>query len=366
MKTLLSRLLLLVLMIWATAVPTTSSVKAETIPPAPTEARIRFDDAVLTVEVAGDYAYVGLDRALAVLDITYPLQPVTKSVIAGGTITIALSGHYAYTSDNAGFRVIDISNPILPVTMYEKLFPVGIIDLTAYGKNVYVATAFDLYVLDVSKPDNPEIVGRVDQRGMLMALTAAEDVATGRVYVYLVGYGYPPPGIGGRALGGGLRVIDVTDPTDPQEVWPYRNVNPSGMDAEFVDIAVQNGYAYIVGWNNLSIRDISDPGYPRFLTSYFTSDQTVTVAVAGNRAYLSEYVYPDPWRLHTIDISDKTRLRRVSVREMEVYDPAGMAVSKGCLFVAERERGLRILCDASVLPTPPSHVWLPLLATPTG
>ncbi len=336
-------------------------------PPHVVQATLPFDDEVLAVAVQGDYAYVGLANGMAVLDIRQPLQPIVTGWTEGGAITIAFSGNYAYSSDNAGFRVTDISDPHHPVKLYDALFPVGIADLAAFGDYVYVATDFDLYVVNVRVPEAPEIVGIVYQRGIPRAVDVAPDPATGRVYAYLVGDFYPDPGVGDGGHGGGLRVIDVTNPTDPQEVWPCSNEDPCpGGDGE-QDIVVAEGNAFIAnnglgGFVGLNIWDISRPEVPRLLAVHHTEDPAYRVAFADDLAYL----ITDTWgfdQLVVFDVADKDQPRFGGMTTVETILPAGLAAlqGKGCLYAAQRTYGLRIICDTSVTPTPSPLVWLPLL-----
>ncbi|MCO6452870.1 MAG: hypothetical protein J5I90_18955 [Caldilineales bacterium] len=368
MKTLFSRGSAFLLVILLMMILASSQVTAGDPPPF-SAANMRFDDEVLTVEVEGDYAYVGLASGMAILDIAHPTEPVAVGTISGDldhnyTITLAIEDNLVVASGGGStFRIIDVSNPHHPVRLFsEPYFALSDVrDIAAYGDYAYVADDPDLVVVDISIPTEPEIVSRVDNRGLLPALDVAEDVETGRVYVYLVG------------SFSGLHIIDVTNPFDPQEVWPCDNETICGDGSTMSDIAVQDGFAYISYWDaptGLTVWDVSDAEQPMPVGTYLTENSSRRVAVAGERAYLGEEGddYLRPWRVHTIDVADKAQLRGVGVQEMAVGYPAGLAASrsKGCLFAAERAQGLRILCDASIAPTPPSTVWLPLVATPTS
>ncbi len=371
------RVLLFLGVLMAAPLLATSQVAAEPgSPPQVTEANVQFDDEVLAVAVQGDYAYVGLANGMAVLDIRQPLQPIVTGWTEGRTMTIAFSGNYVYSSGSGTLRVTDITNPHHPVKLYDEEFPTGIEDLAALGDYVYVATGFDLYVVSVRVSEAPETVGIVYQRGMLRAVDVAPDPATGRVYAYLVGDGYP--GMDDNDIGGGLRVIDVTNPSDPQEVWPCSNDNPCPDDGPMNDIVVQGAFAYIAYWQGatitentgLNIWDISDPANPQHVKNYYTEDSARRVAVASDRAYIVEEDHGDGKgdRLHTIDVADKAQLRGVGLRQLDELYTGSLAASaaQGCVFVPEGAKGLRIVCDTSVTPTPSRLVWLPLLTITNG
>ena len=355
-----------------------------------TQATLRFDDEVLAVAVQGDYAYVGLASGMAILDITNPLQAVVKGVVSGEandnyTSSIALvrkndRTQYAVTSGGGSvFRVIDVSNPFVPVRLFSDTFVPGLSDvrdIAVYGEHAFLADAFDFVVMDITVPTLPVIVGRVIERGILRAVDVAPDPATGRVYAYLVGDGYP--GMDDNDIGGGLRVIDVTNPSDPQEVWPCSNDNPCPDDGPMNDIVVQGAFAYIAYWQGatitentgLNIWDISDPANPQHVKNYYTEDSARRVAVASDRAYIVEEDHGDGKgdRLHTIDVADKAQLRGVGLRQLDELYTGSLAASaaQGCVFVPEGAKGLRIVCDTSVTPTPSRLVWLPLLTITNG
>ncbi len=388
MKALHTRLPLLVGLLLATLLTTSASLATDqdAFPGQQiTQATLRFDDEVLAVAVQGDYAYVGLATGVAILDITNPLQAVVKGVVSGEandnyTSSIALvrkndRTQYAVTSGGGSvFRVIDVSNPFVPVRLFSDTFVPGLSDvrdIAVYGEHAFLADAFDFVVMDITVPTLPVIVGRVIERGILRAVDVAPDPATGRVYAYLVGDGYP--GMDDNDIGGGLRVIDVTNPTDPQEVWPCSNEDPCPDDHPMTDIVVKNGYAYIPYWQwdcGLNVWGISDPKQPFFIKNYPTVNSARRVAVAGDRAYIVEEDHGDGKgdRLHTIDVSDKAQPRGVGLRQLDALYTGSLAASaaQGCVFVPEGAKGLRIVCDTSVTPTPSPLVWLPLLTLSAG
>ncbi len=83
----------------------------------------------------------------------------------------------------------------------------------------------------------------------------------------------------------GLQVVDISDPTDPDNVSDY---DTPGIA---VGVFVSGDYAYVAdgGYNQgLQVVDISDPENPTNASYYYTSDYAYSVFVDGNFAYIAD------------------------------------------------------------------------------
>ncbi len=368
--------LLCITAILVMAVAASSTVASPPLPSQANVTSVQFDGEVLTVEVRGDYAYVGLDTGLVILDITQPTHAIVKGMTTGRTITIALSGDYAYTSGGGLLRVIDVSQPARPLKLSESDAFGSIDDLAVYGDHVYLASEMGFRIVDVSDPLAPVVVGAVPDRGWIYALDVAPDPATGRLYAYLVGDAVQI--LTDVWIGGGLRVIDVTEPTNPQEVYPCTNATPGCAGSlGMANIDVEGAYAYISYWEGitaeqnrgLNIWNLSDPLHPVHVGNYQTQDSSYQVAAAGEMAFITtESGSGEADLLRSIDVSQKMSPRSLAVQRLDVYDGGGLAASqaKGCVFAAQQARGLKILCQATADLTPPSLTYLPMLTKLAG
>ena len=100
----------------------------------------------------------------------------------------------------------------------------------ANNKLYIVAGQAGLRVIDVSEPSNPHEVGFYYTHG------GARDVDVSGNYAYVA------------AMDSGLRVIDISDPTNPQEVGLYAAPGKS------ISVYVSDGYAYMAsGYGGLQI-----------------------------------------------------------------------------------------------------------------
>ena len=76
-----------------------------------------FGGKVNDVEVAGDYAYLGLGQNLVILNIsdTGNLLEVGNVLTPSMVTDISVVGNYAYVADrNNGLVIVDVSNPASP------------------------------------------------------------------------------------------------------------------------------------------------------------------------------------------------------------------------------------------------------------
>src|SRR5262245_59486610 len=86
-----------------------------------------------------------------------------------------------------------------------------------------------------------------------------------------------------RWIPGGLAIIDVTSPANPQRVGGY-DTSGSAMG-----VAGSGNYAYVGdGTNGLEVIDVSSPANPQRVGGYDTSGSAQGVAVSGNYAYVAE------------------------------------------------------------------------------
>jgi len=188
----------------------------------------------------------------------------------GGARDVAVAGSYAYVADMySGLQVIDISNPQNPEI-------VGSVDIDALqqayddvvlsGTYAYVATIGSqtaLQVIDISNPRSPQIVGSVEMP------SDASAVAVSETHAYVMTYD------------DGLQVVDISDPVSP------RIVGSIALPGSAKCVAVSDGHAYVDGIPGLNVIDISNPQSPEIVGSVDTPS-THGVAVSGTYAYVAD------------------------------------------------------------------------------
>ncbi|MDP8238228.1 MAG: DUF1573 domain-containing protein [Candidatus Hatepunaea meridiana] len=191
-------------------------------------------------------------------------------------------------------------------------------------KTVIILTAMAL-VLTVSSVSAQEIreVGFYDTPGTAYAVFVVGDLA------YVADHD------------AGLRVIDVSDPENPDEVGFY------DTPGRATDVFVAGDLAYVADlWEGLRVIDVSDPENLNEVGFYKTPDYSHGIFVAGDLAYVADRLSG----LRMIDVSDPE-----NPDEIGFYDTPGGAtdvfVAGDLAFVADGEGGLRVI-DVSDLENP--------------
>lgn len=303
----------------------------------PKPARFRHMTISSNTLFINDYNY-GV-RSFSLVDPTHP-------VLAGGTTTAA-EGRYAWVNDNGTMAfstqtfggtvyALNITNPSTLVKEGEYWDGEWVEknQVTGRGDYLYLPTAAGLTILDVSNPNTPLRVGQFpgvyfqpavslfgDTAYVLTSDSTAEwegglnmkrflniydisdpsepvwlneshviDFSTNQIDLYVQGdYAYV-------ISKGGLTIVDVQDPIEPQVIGQSTDPNFTIVDHGVpIPIQVKDGYAYIVtGERNerfFHIVDVHDPDTPTYLSTYtHTNEQHVTdLIISGKYLYLGIY-----------------------------------------------------------------------------
>ncbi|NQU06254.1 MAG: T9SS type A sorting domain-containing protein [Calditrichaeota bacterium] len=294
------------------------------------------EGAAVSVFVSGDYAYVGFQRSgLCVIDIS---DPTNMSQVGGCdglyAADIVVSEDNAFVVNQDGFRVVDISDPREPNV-------IGAYYIDGYSRNLFVSGNYAfvpglysderfwvnrgfLYVIDISNPTDP------DDAGLYYTLSDARDVFVSGDFVF-VAAGY-----------GGLSIVDISEPGN------LREAGCLVIEGYTCGVFVSGGYAYMAGGESgLRVIDVSDPTSPDDLGSFNTQGWCRNVFISENIAYVAD----KREGLRLIDVSNPTELREVGSHEGRFND---VFVFEGYAYVADEDSCFRII-DVSD-PTNPDEV----------
>ncbi len=253
---------------------------------------------VYSVATADGYAYVAAGHCLYVVDVTEPREPEVVSCVPGvGYFDVFISGSYAYTADfGYGMHVIDIRDPRNPIVVGnlgswggKSLF---VYTVAAAGDYAYIGNwnlntwpyEFAFYVVEVTDPHSPQIVGEI------ALVDYPSDLAMAGNYVCLANWG------------SGFMVIDVSDPA-----WPWVVGAVHGLHT---DVAVAGTHAYTSDGlaGGAAVIDISNPGDPTILGSMDMPCDAYGIAASSGYAYVADLACG----LLTIDATDPSNLQVVS------------------------------------------------------
>jgi len=344
---------------------------------------------VQDVEVEGTYAYCVLRNGLIVLDVSDPTHPVEAGEyeLPHGGRVLRKVGHLLYvTDDDDGFWVLDSADPESLRIVGEFHAPARILDMDVGGRYAYLG-ATDLLVVDISHPQEPELVGTCAIPGGVKSVSAHRDrvyVSVGQVMrtvdvsdpsapkimgtytaahsgadVYMRRVGSERPSrIGSHAeadvfAGGpyvyfsdgesGIQILDASDPVRPQRHWASNRLGA------VKEVQVVGTYAYLSGDAGLQILDISDPASPEVVGALDTPGEGLGLLVREDRVYFADGFYG----FDIIDVSDPTGPSLLGRYETP-YQIYGVCTDGDRAYVACSKSGLAIV-DVSD-PAAPSTV----------
>lgn len=199
-----------------------------------------------------------------------------------------------YKGDYSG----DIS--IGPQERYEQKLFVSIPDYATHDRYSLLSLRYDSQygmtrgiqaVAEVSYPTSVEVVGRIG--------ISPKDVFARGDYLYVT------------AGEEGLRVLDVSNPSEPEEVGFYDT--PDELLGDFGDMEVVGDYAYVLaGLAGMRVVDISNPHNPVEVGAYEPWGYPWELDISGDYAYISwstsyiQFGYPYEDAMLVVDISNPT------------------------------------------------------------
>jgi hypothetical protein len=184
----------------------------------------------------------------------------------------------------------------------------------------YIGSINDLQIVNVSDPTAPVYMGCCENTG-------SNNFKLSGDYLY--------------ACGGGLRVIDITDPELP-EILGFWGPTPSCKD-----VSISGDFAFIAhGGEGLTVLNISDPTNLTWVGAYNTPVDALGVAVVENYVYLTD----NYGGLRIIDVSIPGTPEEIwnSWWGSDLY---GLTISGNYAYLANKYRSLRIL-DITTLSDP--------------
>lgn len=232
---------------------------------------VLFNNNVESIAISDTLAYVAAGEAgLRVVDISNldSLREIGSTEGGVDAIDVVLSGNYAYIADytNVRLTVVDITDPFSPsIAGFYELDTLQPNKVVVRGNYAYLATSLPydmgggMVILDVSNPDHPQWVEFYDAvgRGVDLAVRA---IGT-EVYAFVAVTSAP--------FYGSLQVIDVTDPQSPTQTGRYDLGGATSALALDNDELYIPSFGFDTGYfNDLIVLDISNPKNPTKKSSY--------------------------------------------------------------------------------------------------
>lgn len=250
---------------------------------------------------------------LQVYSVADPLHPIPlgSAVLPGDAEGVEIRGGFAYTANwSGGMSVIRISDPRHPAVMATVPIAGPAWDLDLAGPCAFIA-ANDLFVVDITDPERPAVVARLQTSSERLARRVA---ASGTV-VYIADES------------AGLVVVDAAVPSSPQVVQTV----PLGGGGYAV--AVRGDHALATGLDGtLFVIDVTIPSEAAIVGSVSLNAVGNRIEVDGPFAYIST---PFSEGVYVVEVSDPSGPAIVG----EMVTPGitqGLTVSSGYLFLADQ------------------------------
>jgi hypothetical protein len=209
---------------------------------------------------------------------TFEFTPIGQY---GGQIkAIDVDGNHAYVGVGLRIEVLDITDRTKPYAIGATSILDGFVtDVQMVSDRLFVTLdKGGLSVIDISDPTQPDEIGYTDLPGY------SENIDISEHYAYIA------------SGGAGLRVVDISDPEHPEEVgFAY-------TDGYAHDVIVRDETAFMAGTGSgLRIVDVSDPENPHEMSGYDTPGFARSLTVRDNTVFMTD----GKNGLSVIDVSDE-------------------------------------------------------------
>ncbi|MBM3288064.1 MAG: hypothetical protein FJY88_12040 [Candidatus Eisenbacteria bacterium] len=270
------------------------------------------------VAVSGNHAYVADSEAgLLAVDVSQPAAPliVGSAALPSPAVSLRVLPPFAYVAMERGLAVADVTDPPNPRLIGTVGTSYGLRSIAVAGSHVY-ATGDDgsrglLSVFDVSDPGTPQVVGVLDTSLSAYGIAVAGEYAfvgvrtpsspfTYRLLAVRIAVPWSPQiaasldGVFGTAIEisgnhaflnrHALEVVDIADPLNPQLV---ATVDSPRGGSVFPGIAISGDYVYTSNDGSYDVVDVSDPEAPTVIGT--AAGGGAGIAVLGSLVYSACY-----------------------------------------------------------------------------
>jgi hypothetical protein len=282
-------------------------------------------DSGYSVVTLDGYAYAGDRYGLYVLDIRTPAAPHRVGSWGGDVISLAARNTTCYVTtgnpnqpEELNFHVLDVSSPATPVRIGGISgvggYDIDLADSFAYLSGYYTG-GHEFRVLSVAESANPRILGSAATIAFNFGVWARQ--ACGRAFV--------------ADERGGLALIDITDPAQPQ---PDTVVLRAGSTE---DIAIDGQTAYVASQlAGMKVLDVSDPTRPEWVGDLTQSYRGITVFSVAARDSFAYVCWLSPF-LRVVSVADPGSPVMVAACTT-LNHPEAMVIRDSFLYVAEDYR----------------------------
>lgn len=222
-----------------------------------------------TFVVIDDYLYYLDDGRLVTMDISNPAYPeeLAKIRIGWEAETLYPTDDYLFLGGTRGMYIFDRSNPGRPKPIgelqhFRACDPVVVSGSVAYvtlrGGNACGETRDILLCVSVENPASPRVIGE-------KPLDTPYGLAVRDPYLYV------------STGESGFTLIDVTQPAMPSQLAAWDQWDTK-------DFIWYDRYLYVLGFRNVRIFDVAEPGHPKLLSTIAPGDPSPVATTVSTGA----------------------------------------------------------------------------------
>ena len=251
--------------------------------------------------ISGDYLYLAYDDyRLLIWDISDPLHPRE----AGSCETSIYFSPWLHVIGDTllsvkwGVSFVDVSDPESPTELGFIHSSELVYDARLIGNYLYLAEYESMFVLDITDVSSPDTIWRWEGPDHPIYF----EMALGNNYLYVTSY-Y------------GLRTYDVSDPASPELVdslMSWGNGFPVEIQGDYLYTNFVENPDFVVMAGAFCVLSLSDPAHPAKVGWFKPPDNSRSVCLDGDYAYVADYNLG----LRIIDIADPTSPHDVSYLHM--------------------------------------------------
>jgi hypothetical protein len=202
-----------------------------------------FDTTLTRVEGVGSSIVYVLAGDLLIVDVSEPTIPRLLDSY-GPTSPFLVQGSLAFVGTSLGFEVLDITVPTVPELIGREEGYWVALDIAVSGDYAFLAGGdAGLFIFDVSESQNPTFVSQYAPQ--TAGVDFVKQVAARGSDVFLRLSGNP----------GSVHHVNVSDPTNPAEVWTYFLTTGSQTGS---GMAIEGAYMYLATGKTFDIVQICE------------------------------------------------------------------------------------------------------------
>jgi len=263
-----------------------------------------------------DTCYVISGKDIVLYDVSDEAAPLLLSSHRIDIVNVRViqsRGPYIYLTAYAqGFWILDKTDDFKSVGSYKP----GVLMSNSFieGGRAYIIGDYNIHIVDMTQPDNPQLLGIYDLASDIPMVYAIGDTC----YVVRTSFG--------------LMVLDTSDPSEIMVLDSLKVAD--GL----LRLTMQDSLVYAVGHKHLSVLNVDD------VTNIFEAGRLAFDYVVGDPPLevSGQYVMLPAWYtgIHIFDVSDPENIKEVG--DYPLAYPAGATYSPPNVFVTN-EDGLRII-----------------------